>query len=193
MIDQILQWDTELFLSLNTWGISALDPFFLAISKVTIWIPLYAFFIFFIFKKFDTKNALIIVAGAIVVTILTDQLSVHLFKNVFERLRPCWNEAIEGQMRLVKDGCGGKFGFVSSHATNTFGFALYMGMVFKDRVNWVLPTLTIWALFISYSRVYLGVHYPLDVICGGILGSAIGITIFNLMKKRITGISEVHG
>ena len=185
-LEQVLQWDTQLFLELNSWGTPLLDPVFLAISKVAIWIPLYAFFVFLIFKKFKIIDAVVIIAGAVVVTILTDQLSVHAFKNVFERQRPCWNESILDQLRLVKDYCGGQYGFVSSHATNTFGFAIFMGNIFNPKIKGIKIALLIWALIISFSRIYLGVHYPLDVFVGGLLGVFLGNLVYVIVAKKLS-------
>jgi len=177
ILDQIIEWDQQLFIFLNSWGIEALDPIFLAISKIVIWLPVYGVIIFLLFKKFEIKTALVYTSAAILCVVLTDQISVHAFKNVFERLRPCWNTDLDGQFRLVKDYCGGQFGFVSSHAANTFGFATLMGIIFKEKIPRLRLLLFFWAAIISYSRVYLGVHYPLDVIIGGLLGSGIAVAV----------------
>lgn len=185
-IDQIIEWDKALFIALNSWGIESLDPIFLAISEIFIWIPLYAFFVFLLFKKLELKTALIFVAAAIACVVLTDQISVHGFKNIFERFRPCHTADLEGKYRLVKDGCGGWFGFVSSHAANTFGFAVLMGFVFKQNYPYILWVLIFWASLISYSRIYLGVHFPLDIICGGLLGSAIGFFCYAIANRFIS-------
>ena len=185
LIDQIIEWDKSLFTLLNQWGIEALDPFFLVISRVAIWIPLYVFFAYLLFRDFNMKNALFLLLGAVLCVVLTDQLSVHAFKNVFERLRPCWNPELESSIRLVKEYCGGQYGFVSSHASNTFGFAVFMGWTFQGKRSWVKPTLLIWAFLISYSRIYLGVHYPMDVLGGAILGSGIGLAVYNIISNRV--------
>lgn len=184
-IEQIVNWDKALFVTLNKWGIEALDPFFLAISEIAIWIPFYAFFVFLLFKKFHLKTAIIFVLAAVACVALCDQISVNAFKNVFERLRPCHTPDLEGQFRLVKEGCGGWFGFVSSHATNTFGFAILMGLIFKQKFPFVLWILLAWATLISYSRVYLGVHFPLDVICGGLLGAVIGLFCYKVAFRFV--------
>lgn len=120
-----------------------------------------------------------LIAIAIVVA-LTDQLSVHLFKNVFERLRPCHNPDLNGLVHLVNSKCGGKFGFVSSHAANTFGVAMFIHYIF--RVRWFTLSILLWATIVSYSRIYLGVHYPGDVVFGALLGVLIGWGVWRVFK-----------
>jgi len=112
--------------------------------------------------------------------LISDQSSVRLFKNVFERLRPCHNPNLEGMVHLV-NGCGGKFGFVSSHATNCFALAIFSGLLFKNHYKYMMILMLFWAALVSYSRVYVGVHYPGDIIGGAVLGSIIGFLVFRFM------------
>ena len=111
---------------------------------------------------------------------LADQVSVHLFKNTFQRLRPCHEPALNGLVHLFNGECGGKFGFVSSHATNSFNFALLSLLFIRKR--WYTISIILWALVIGYSRIYLGVHYPGDVICGSLLGALVGWSIYKLYE-----------
>jgi len=113
--------------------------------------------------------------------LIGDRASVMLFKDVFERLRPCHSPEIAGLVHLV-NGCGGKYGFLSSHATNSFALALFSGLLLKKYYKYVLPLMILWAALVSYSRVYVGVHYPGDILCGAILGTIVGISVFWLMK-----------
>lgn len=183
MLESILEWDTELFLTLNGAGVTWLDSFMVLISEVWVWIPLYAGMLFFIFKKFALADALVFAAVCIVGVVLTDQASVHLFKEVFKRLRPCQVEELRAQMRFLADGCG-LYGFVSSHAANTFGFAVVVGGIFKRAYPKLGGLLLLWAAIVSYSRIYLGVHYPLDIICGALLGVAIGKLLLLIVYQR---------
>ncbi len=113
--------------------------------------------------------------------LIGDRISVMLFKDVFERLRPCHNPELIGLVHVV-DGCGGQFGFLSSHATNSFSLAIFSGLLFKKHYKYLGLFMVLWASLVSYSRIYVGVHYPADIIGGAILGSVIGIFVYWLMK-----------
>ena len=183
MLETILKWDTELFLTLNQAGVSWLDTFMVLISEVWVWIPLYVAILFFIFKKFPLRDALVFAAVCVVGVVLTDQGSVHLFKEVFRRLRPCQVDELREQMRFLASGCG-LYGFVSSHAANTFGFAVISGGIFNKVYPKLGLALLVWAAIVSYSRIYLGVHYPLDIICGALLGVLIGRLLLLIVYRR---------
>jgi len=149
----------------------------LAVSGILIWFPLYIAILISIGVKYRRKF-LIILLFIILAATLADQLSVHLFKNIFHRLRPCHEPHLEGLVRLVDGKCGGLYGFVSSHATNSFNVALLSLLFIRKR--WFTVMIVLWALTVGYSRIYLGVHYPGDVICGSILGAIIGWGIYEL-------------
>lgn len=183
--------DRELFVSLNNAGFESLDGFMLAVSGTLMWIPLYAILVFLLFKAKGTRDGIISLAWVVVLILLCDQLSVHAFKEVFERLRPCHEPLLEGQVRLVKSHCGGQFGFVSSHATNTFGLAVFVGRLLKHKYKWLLPALVIWAVLVSYSRIWLGVHYPMDIFGGAVLGTVIATLLLRISEKTLNrGRSE---
>lgn len=181
----IWEWDRELFVTLNNAGFEALDGFMLAVSGTLMWIPLYAFLIFLLFKTRGVRDGIIGLAWVVVLITLCDQLSVHAFKEVFERLRPCHEPMLEGSVRLVKESCGGQFGFVSSHATNTFGLAVFLGGFLKGKYRWLPSFLLIWAALVSYSRIWLGVHYPLDIIGGAALGTTIARVLLIISRRTL--------
>lgn len=179
MLDTLLWWDTALFSVLNQAGAAWLDPIMAAISNRYIWIPLYLLLLFGLYRMLVLKHFLIALGFLVVLVFATDQSSVQLFKFQFERPRPCHEPMLYPQARLVNDHCGGPYGFVSSHATNTFGLAVFAGLLFRNR-QWILYALLFWAALNSYSRIYLGVHYPLDVLGGMLLGSGIGFLLAQL-------------
>ncbi len=123
---------------------------------------------------------MIILAGLAVT--VSDLTAVHLFKNVFLRLRPCHEPSIAGMVHLVNDHCGGKYGFISSHASNSFALATFLSLLLGKKIRLFTLLIMLWAILLSYSRVYLGVHYPGDVIVGAIWGAGIGAAVFSLTK-----------
>ncbi|HAD97223.1 MAG TPA: phosphatase PAP2 family protein [Cryomorphaceae bacterium] len=182
-MDKLLEWDKELFLALNGLGKDFWDPFWLAVSGTVIWIPLYALLLFLLFRKLSLRNFLILLPLVVLNVFMTDQGSVMLFKEQFQRLRPCHVEELLQQMRLVKEGCGGQFGFISSHAANTFGLAVLVGNLLKPHHRYALILLLLWAVMVSFSRIYLGVHYPLDILAGGLYGALCGFIVLRIFQR----------
>ena len=176
LIDSIKEIDTSLFLYLNSKHTSFFDFIMYWASDKLIWIPLYLFFAFLSFKHFGKRIWLIIVA-ALLLIVLSDQISNRGFKNNFLRYRPCHNILIESQVHLNGD-CGGTYGFVSSHAANTFALAMFLSLLFYKRIKNFYLFVFLWAAFVSYSRIYNGVHYPADVSVGAIIGMGIGAMVY---------------
>jgi len=168
--------DQLFFLFLNSFHSPFFDQVMYAISGKVIWIPLYLAILICLGIKYKRKF-LIIILFIILAATLADQASV-LVKNYVHRLRPCHEPALEGLVHLVRGECGGLYSFVSSHATNSFDVALLSLLFIRKR--WFSITIVLWALVVGYSRIYLGVHYPGDVICGSILGALIGWSIYSL-------------
>jgi undecaprenyl-diphosphatase len=175
MIEYLQKLDVRLFLFLNAQNSPFFDKFMWFVSGRIEWLPLYLLLTFWLFYRFRKKGWLLF-ALTLIVFALTDAGSVHLFKNVFERLRPCRNPDLQGMVHLVNGYCGGLYGFISSHAANTFGLAVFMSLVFRDK--WFVVSMVIWAAVVSYSRIYLGVHYPLGVLCGAIWGVMMAAGIY---------------
>ena len=173
------QLDQQLLLFLNSLNTPFWDKVMYAISGKIIWAPLYLAILIWMGFRYKRKF-LIIVLFIILAVTLADQISVQLFKNLFQRLRPCHEPALQGMVHLVKGKCGGLYGFVSSHATNSFNVALLSLMLIRKK--WYSVSIILWAAIISYSRIYLGVHYPGDVICGSLLGALIGWGVYKLYE-----------
>jgi undecaprenyl-diphosphatase len=169
--------DQQLFLFLNSHNSPFWDVVMHAISGKVIWAPLYISILIFLGIRYKRKFLVILLFIILAVT-LADQISVQFFKNTVQRLRPCHEPALQGMVHLFDGECGGKYGFVSSHATNSFNIALLSLMFIKKR--WYTISIIMWALIIGYSRIYLGVHYPGDVICGSLVGAIVGWSIYRL-------------
>jgi undecaprenyl-diphosphatase len=176
MVEWLDQLDKSIFLFLN--GISSpfWDVVMFNISKKFIWIPLYALLLALLVKEYKWKSLLLLVFVVLTIT-LSDQSSVHLFKNVFERLRPCHQPELMGLVHTVNGKCGGQFGFVSSHAANSFALAGFFFMLLRAKMPYISWFLVIWAAVVAYSRVYLGVHFPGDILVGAILGFGLGLAM----------------
>ncbi|WP_044117660.1 phosphatase PAP2 family protein [Alkaliflexus imshenetskii] len=174
-MDAIIQLDKELLLYLNSFHSPLWDNFFWVFTSVSVWIPLYASILWVVWKRLGLKGVWAVLA--IVLTIvLCDQVSSSFFKPFFERFRPSWEPSLEGLVRLVNERRGGRFGFVSSHATNSIGLALFTSLLFRKAYFTIF--IFIWAIINSYSRIYMGVHYPGDIIGGVLLGAALGYGVY---------------
>lgn len=178
MIESLLEYDKELFLFLNNLGSTTWDGFWMAYTNKVNWIPLYLILLFLLFRKYDRKVLLIIVLTAVLMVAFTDQVT-NLFKDGFERLRPCREEDLEGLMRMVKDYCG-TFGFFSGHSSNSMGIAVFTGLLLRPYYRYLVFILLFWAAMMAYSRVYIGVHYPLDIVCGMLFGAIAGFLFYKL-------------
>ncbi|MDR9373870.1 MAG: phosphatase PAP2 family protein [Schleiferiaceae bacterium] len=187
MLDWLLLWDAALLAELTSSGSAFWDSVMAWISNRWIWIPFYLLLLFLLFRELPLKSFLWAVGYLILLVIATDQISVHLFKFTFERPRPCHEPWLQHLLHLYEGHCGGPYGFVSSHAANVFGFATFLGMLFKRQ--WAASLLLIWAALIGYSRIYLGVHYPLDVLGGLFLGVLLGLLAGYLFYRFLGGAS----
>jgi len=180
----IQQGDIFLFLNINNnWTNSILDTILPISRDANTWVPLYLFILVFLFLNFRDK-AWIWILFALVNVIITDQVSSHIIKLFVQRLRPCADPFLQYQVRLMVDHCSGGFSFTSSHATNHFGFASFVFYTWGNLLNRWKYICFIWAGLIAYAQVYVGVHYPSDVICGAILGYLIGSLMSSLFLKK---------
>jgi undecaprenyl-diphosphatase len=186
MIENLVNLDKKVFLALNHFATPGVDPVMRFLSGPVPWILfiLGIVAIMWTSPERDYKNRALIVMGTLILAyIVSEQSSVHLFKEVFMRLRPCHEPSLEGQVRLAASGCGGNYGFVSTHATNAFNLAILSALLVKRR--WFTTSVFAWAILVSYSRIYVGVHYPGDVLGGAILGLVIGVAAYYI-SRRIT-------
>jgi undecaprenyl-diphosphatase len=180
-------FDRQIVLFVNGWHSPFLDEVMWFLSGRLSLLPLYLLLLVILKFQNTWKNTAIILVGLIVAIFLADQISVHLFKNGFERYRPSHNEELKHLLHFyeVKPGefyQGGKYGFVSSHAANFFALISFIFPFYKEKKNWILAGLIIVGILVAISRIYLGVHYFSDVFFGALLGILIGFSIRNLVK-----------
>lgn len=184
MIESLKHIDTEWFLAINNgWASPLLDAVCPWLRQPRTWIPLYAVLLYISWKQFG-RNSLWIVAGAALLVLVCDQFSANLVKNTFERLRPCNDPALKERVRLLVH-CGGGYSFMSAHATNHFGVAVFFSMIFRPHSRVILPFALVWAACIALSQVYVGVHYPFDILCGALTGSLFGYIAARILNARV--------
>jgi len=189
MLETLIELDQQLFLWLNGLHADWLDPIMLFITKRNPWFPLYALILFLVIRKLKWQSWSMMIAFALLIT-LADQAASGFFKPFFERLRPCHEPAIQDMVHMVK-GCGGQYGFASSHASNTFALAFFLWFVYRNKYAKIMIA---WAVVVSYSRIYVGVHYPGDIIMGAILGILAAIVTYQLYKRIFPNhLEKIHG
>ncbi len=171
--------DSRLFLWLNGQHAGWLDTVMVSITEMWPWIPIYILLAYLVIKQYGRKSLWIFLAVGLVI-LCSDQLSAHVCKPLFHRLRPCFNPELEGLVHLPKGLPGGRYGFVSSHAANTFAVATFLTAALRKSYRSIGWWLFAWALISSYSRIYIGVHYPGDVLAGAVLGILVGLIIWKL-------------
>ncbi len=185
MFKQIVDFDKYLFGLVNQ---KASNPFFDSIMpfirQPLFWLPLYFFIILFAIYNFPKKAAIWI--GCLLLTVtITDSISSHFLKPLFGRLRPCNNPELADSIRLLLDHCGQNGSFTSSHATNHFGIAVFIFITLEKVWGKFNYLFILWAAAICYAQVYVGVHFPFDVIGGALLGSVIGYLTANAFKSKV--------
>ena len=183
MLDQILQYDKELFLFLNNLGMSAWDDFWLVITNKLTFIPMYAVLLYLIYKKLGLKTVVLLIVIIALMITFTDQVT-NLFKYGFERSRPCREDGVKEFMRFIAPRCG-KYGFFSGHSSNTMALAVFAGLLLKPYYKNLIFILLFWSAIVAYSRIYVGVHYPLDIICGMAFGALSGFGFYKLQQYLV--------
>lgn len=189
MIQYLDHIDKILMLAINNDYPNFLDGIMYGVSAKLTWIPLYIAIIYLIFRKWG-KNGWWILISLLLTVVAADQIASGLIKGAVERLRPSHDPSIMNQIALVHGYKSGLYGFVSSHAANAFGVAVLSALLFRNKSYSIF--IFFWAVLIGYSRIYLGVHYPGDVLGGAIVGTAVAFLFYWLLKKFRPQIFEVQ-
>ena len=178
MIDQLIQWDTDLFIYLNGLGSTSWDAFWNTVTNKLTSIPLYAILLYLIYRVLGWRGFLFMIPLIALMVLFTDQVT-NLFKDGFQRPRPCRNQALDDVIRYVAVRCG-KYGYFSGHAANSMAVAVFSGLLLRKSYAPLIFVLLFWSAVVSYSRIYVGVHYPLDVLSGMIFGACSGWLFFRI-------------
>jgi undecaprenyl-diphosphatase len=187
LIEKLKSFDTELFLFLNGKHNSFFDTVMYWASDRLFWIPLYLFIAIILIKIYKKQSIFVFISIALLITI-TDQTASNLIKNTVQRLRPSHEPALQNTIYISKEGAGGMFGFVSSHAANSFALATFLFFILPNKYNPLKYILISWALLVSYSRIYNGVHYPSDVVVAAFIGIVFGYLVYKIYSINTTNI-----
>jgi len=205
MLERELQLERNLFFSLNGSNSTFWDNFFYICSYPLTWLIFYLFLLWVIVYKKNWKDIVFVLVAVGLVILFCDRISSEFFKPLFHRLRPTHHPDFMNQVKTIFNYRGGQYGFISGHATNAFGLATFLALIFRNKFfTW---TIFIYALLISYSRIYIGVHFVSDVVVGAITGTLVAVCIYLIynnvrhnwffdkdsqLKKPICSVRETH-
>ncbi|MCK5678504.1 MAG: phosphatase PAP2 family protein [Flavobacteriaceae bacterium] len=185
-LEKIIQNDKDLFVYLNSLGNENWDTFWMTITNQFSWIPLYFLFFFLIYKSFGWKKGFVLLLLTALLVTFSDQFTVFI-KNYFERLRPNRDPSINEIIRILKNNKS--FSFLSGHATTSTAVSLFMHLSLKKYYKYTI-LFFIWPLLFAYSRIYIGVHFPIDVTAGALLGLLIGYVFYRLSLKLLLKVPD---
>lgn len=181
MLERIKEIDIELLIYLNNLGSENWDGFWLFMTYTITSVPVYLFVLYLVYRYFGLKKLVFTLLVVILVIAISDQLA-NVFKYGFERLRPCHNEDLKNLIRLVKSSCGGRFSFFSAHASTSLSVAVFFSLILRKSLKYFPYFLILWAILVGYSRIYIGVHFPADVLFGFLIGIINGTLMYKVWK-----------
>lgn len=177
----VLRLDEQLFVFLNSLGSERWDGLWLFVTHKFSWIPLYVALMYLVYRHHGWRNMLIVVGLIVAMIVVTDQLA-NLFKHGFERPRPCREEHLQEMIRYIAPRCG-RYGYFSAHAASSMALAVFLGALLGRTCKPLVVVLCFWASIVGYSRIYVGVHYPLDTLTGMVIGVLVGFLIYRLSRR----------
>lgn len=183
MLEKLLEIDRDIFIWLNSLGTDTFDPFWLFITKQVNWIPVFAIILYLTFKRLGWRHAVLIILIIAVLITLTDQ-TTNIFKRGFARLRPGNEPEIAGFIRAVQTRSS--FSFISGHASNSMAVAFFLYHVLRPYLKY-MGFIFIWPLIFAYSRIYLGLHYPGDILTGylwGVMMACIMLWVYRILRDK---------
>jgi undecaprenyl-diphosphatase len=181
MLEKVIAFDTQLFIYLNGLGSETYDSFWLFITKQSNWTPFFLLILYLVYKKIGVKSTLFLLLFVTLLLVVTDQ-TCNLFKFTFQRLRPCNNPEIKSFIRIVKSS--DTFSFFSGHAANSMATMTFLFLLLKKHYRYAF-LLFLFPLIFAYSRIYLGLHYPLDIFTGYLFGASFGFIAYKLYQKYV--------
>lgn len=185
MIEFLSEIDARLLLAINGFHTPALDQFMFLLSAKLVWIPFYILLMVISIHRYGWRGGLFIILGIALAVTIADQTCGSLIRPLVERMRPSNpNNPLSSMVHLVNNYHGGRYGFPSCHAANTVAVATFLSLVYRRR-RIIIFSLALWAAMNCYSRMYLGVHYPGDILVGAIIGYIVGYAIYNLTLSAI--------
>ncbi len=176
-MDQLITLDKQWLLLINSMYSQFGDAFFYMFTQTITWVPLYVVIAWAFLRHQGAKGIVSILFIALVIT-LCDQIASSIFKDLFERFRPSHDPVLKNLVHIVADKRGGLYGFFSSHAANSFGLAFFTILIFRNYVYTI--SILIWAILNSYSRIYLGLHFPGDILAGLLCGLIVALLMYQV-------------
>ncbi|MBR5687559.1 MAG: phosphatase PAP2 family protein [Prevotella sp.] len=189
MLDYLIQIDQDFLLWVNSCHNTFWDGVMYLYSEKIVWVPFYVSLVYVIAKNFSWRVALMILAAAVLVVFVSDQLSAKVFRSWVDRYRPSHDDSISSMVHIVFGKRGGKWSFPSSHAANAWGLAVYLVLIFRKK--WFSLLMIVWALLMCYSRMYLGMHFFGDLLVGGLIGALTAVLVW-LIVKKLSGYQHVN-
>ncbi|GAA0873201.1 phosphatase PAP2 family protein [Gangjinia marincola] len=181
MLERLTKWDVELFVYLNNLGIEQYDAFWIFVTQIKHWVPLYILFFVLFYVSFKAKNALF-ASFATILTFLITFGFTRLVKNGVARIRPSFDEKLAGTIRVLQESS--HFSFFSGHAASSFAVTTFVVLLLRRDFKWIYLAY-VWPILFATSRIYVGVHYPSDVLVGALVGTLFAVVLYKLFNKHV--------